>query len=80
MPDNLILRPFDGIVDYKILANIHTASENADNLPITISAENLREHLDKIPRFDLHDDLIIALFDGQETGYGRVRWGGGFQQ
>ena len=74
MPDNLILRAFRGEDDYTHLANILTASEKADSLPVTVSAADLAERLSTSPRFDLFRDLVIAEADGQEVGYGRVRW------
>lgn len=74
MPDNLTLRPFRNENDYTHLADILTASENADSLPVTVSAANLAESLSKSPRFDLFRDLVIAEVDGQEIGFGRVHW------
>lgn len=74
MPDNLILRPFRSEDDYTRLADILTASENADSLPVTVSAADLAEGLSMSPRFNLFRDLVIAEVDGQEVGYGRVRW------
>jgi GNAT superfamily N-acetyltransferase len=74
MSTNLILRVFRGEADYTRLAEILTASENADRLPMNISAAELAERLNKTPRFDLLRDLIIAEIDGQEVGFGRVRW------
>lgn len=74
MPHDLILRPFQGEDDYARLAAILTASENADGRPATLSAAYLAERLSQAPRFDLSRDLIIAEVDGQEVGYGRVRW------
>jgi mycothiol synthase len=72
---NLILSSFRGEDDYHRLANIITASENADNLPMIISAAELAESLSKSPRFDISRDLIIAEVDGQAVGFGRLRWG-----
>lgn len=74
IPDNLILRAFQGEADYTRLAEILTASENADHLPVNIAAAELAERLNKTPRFDLLRDLIIAEMDGNEVGFGRVRW------
>ena len=74
MPDNLILRPFRSEDDYTRLADILTASENADSLPVTVSAADLAEGLSMSPRFNLFRDLVIAEVDGQDVGYGRVRW------
>jgi mycothiol synthase len=72
MPNNL--RPFRGEDDYVHLAEILTASANADNLPMTITAQELAESLNKTPRFDIFRDLTIAEIDGQAVGFGRVRW------
>jgi hypothetical protein len=74
MTNNLILRPFRGEDDYVHLADILTASENADNLPVTISAAELAESPSKSPRFDIFRDLTIAEIEGQAVGFGRVRW------
>lgn len=74
MTNNLILRTFRGEEDYTHLADILTASENADNLPVTMPAAELAERLSKTPRFDLFHDLVIAEVDGQEAGFGRVCW------
>lgn len=74
MTDNLILRPFRGEEDYIHLTHILTASENADSRPMTISAAELAENLSKSPRFDIYRDLVIAGVDGQQVGFGRVRW------
>jgi GNAT superfamily N-acetyltransferase len=41
---------------------------------VTVSAAELAERLSTSPRFDLFRDLVIAEVDGQEVGYGRVRW------
>ncbi len=74
MPDKLTLRPFHSDDDYPRLADILTASQNADNLPATVSAADLAKNLRATPRFDLFRDLIIAEVDGQAVGFGRVRW------
>jgi len=70
----LNLRPFQNEDDYKHLAAILTASENADQLALTITPEYLAERLNNTPHFDLTRDLMIAEVDGQAVGYGRVRW------
>lgn len=75
MPDNLILRAFRGEDDYTHLANILTASQNADSLPVTVSAADLAKRLSTSPRFELFRDLVIAEVGGQEVGYGRTSWG-----
>ena len=68
------LRAFQNKDDYQHLAAILTASENADQLAITITPEYLAERLNNTPHFDLARDLMIAEVDGQAVGYGRVRW------
>lgn len=71
----MTFRFFQGEADFACLAAIESASENADHLPVKISAADVAEHLNHIPRLDLFHDLIIAEVDGQEAGYGYVRWG-----
>ncbi len=71
---HLTFRPFQGDADYLCLAAIETASENADNLPVQVSAADVAEHISHIPRFDPFHDLVIVQVDGQEAGYGYVRW------
>jgi len=74
MLENLTLRTWRGEADDAHLAAILTASEHADQLPMTITASELAENLTKTPRFDILRDLIIAAIDGQAVGFGRVRW------
>ncbi len=71
---NLTLRPFQGEDDFRCLGAIETASENADSLPVNVSAADIAEHLRHIPHFDPAHDLIIAEVDEREVGYGYVRW------
>jgi mycothiol synthase len=73
MPNNLVLRHFRGEEDYTPLAAILTASENADSLPLTISASDLAERLSASSRFDIFCDLVIVEVAGQAVGFGRVR-------
>lgn len=74
MPENLVLRAFRGEDDYTHLANILTANQNADSLPVTVSATELAERLSTSSRFELFRDLVIAEVGGQQVGYGRVSW------
>ncbi len=72
--NNVFLRSFQGETDYRLLANILTASENADSLPITFTAEALADLLRQTPRLNLRRDLVIAEVDGEAVGYGNARW------
>jgi GNAT superfamily N-acetyltransferase len=74
LPEHLVLRPFRDEADYTCLGGILTASENADSLPVTVSAAEIAESLGTSPRFDLFRDLVIVEVDGQVVGFGRVRW------
>ena len=74
MPNNLVLRPFLGEDDYTRLANILTASQKADNLPMTVSAAELTKYMSKSSHFDLLHDLIIVEVGVKAVGYGSVRW------
>lgn len=69
---DLIFRPCRGDADFIDIADILTASENADHLPVTITAADVTECLSQIPRFDRYLDLIIAEVDGQPVGCGYV--------
>jgi mycothiol synthase len=68
------LRNFCEDDDFSSLASIVSASENADNLPINFSAADVAEELGRYPGCNLFRDLVIAEVDGQEAGYGYVRW------
>jgi GNAT superfamily N-acetyltransferase len=41
---------------------------------VTVCATELAARWKSSPRFDLYRDLIIAAVDGQDVGFGRVRW------
>src|SRR5512140_3502088 len=71
---NLTFQPFRGDDDFLCIADIRTASENVDNLPVKVSAADIAERMSHIPRFDPFHDLIIAEVDGREVGYGYVHW------
>lgn len=72
--DTLTLRALNSEDDYTYLAEILSASEKADNSPRTVSAEWMKERLTTSPRFDISRDLVIAVANGQEAGYGRITW------
>lgn len=74
MPTHVILHHISGENDFVRLAGIYTTSQNADGLPVTVTATMLAQGLNKSPHFDLSRDLIIAEIDGQEVAFGRVRW------
>jgi mycothiol synthase len=74
MPANLILRPFRDEDDYIRIVEILIASQNADSVPMTISAAELAENFSQSPRFDISRDLVIVGVGAQEVGFGRVRW------
>ena len=70
----ITLRSIRGESDYPILASLLTASENADNLAIHFTGEELAKILAQDTNFELSRDLVIAELDGQPGGYGHVRW------
>jgi mycothiol synthase len=75
MLENLVLRPFRDEGDFPCLAAILTASQNADNLSMTITAADLAAALGTSPHFDPLRDLSVAEVDGQSVGFGRLTWG-----
>ena len=70
----LVYRRFRGEADYPAMSEVVNASNAADLIEETESADAIANYLENDANCDLGQDLILADVNGRTVGFGRVRW------
>jgi len=70
----LSFRHFRGESDYRHLAAVLMASESADQIERTVTAEDMANNYSQLTHCDLYQDMILAEIVGEVIGYARGWW------
>ena len=70
----LAYRRFRGVADYPAMSEVVNASNAADLVEETESAESIANYFASPANFDPYQDVIFADVEGRLAGFSRVRW------